>query len=350
MKKTSLALLTLLYLSAPLVGDLLIGRDSEPKLVINNRVLVRVHGKAITVMDVMKRMDIHFLRQYPEFTSIAEARYQFYDSNWEPVLEELTTKELILADAEESKITVASGDIRQEMEHYFGPNIIENLDKIGLSFDEAYKMVEGELIVRRMLSVRVHNKVQGNVTPQAIKQYYEEFAKNNIRKESFRYQVITIKHTDSNIAKATADLAYNSLVKESTNLDVLETHVKSLAAEKGASITISNELTHQTTDLADIIKTELLKLSPNTFSPPFAQMSRADRSMIYRMVYLKEKTPEGPIPFSEAEMKIRDHLLDTGMAEETEAYIKRLKKHFDIENNQNNHLHASGFKPFALKR
>ncbi|MGK5595233.1 MAG: peptidylprolyl isomerase [Parachlamydiaceae bacterium] len=349
LKKIYLSLFTLLCLCSPLVADLLMSRENEPKLVINNRVLIRVNGKAITVMDVMKRMDIHFLRQYPEFTTVDEARYQFYESNWEPVLEELITKELILADAEENKVTVSSGDIRQEMEQYFGPNIIENLDKIGLSFDEAYKMVEGELIVRRMLSVRVHNKVQGNVTPHAIKQHYDEFAKNNIRKESFRYQVVTIKHTDPNAAKAIAELAYDLLVKKSVSLDTLKSQPKLIASAKDASITISNDLTHQTSDLADIIKTELLRLSPNTFSSPFAQKSRADRSTIFRIVYLKEKTPEGPIPFSEAEMTIRDHLLDTGMANESETYVQRLKKHFDIEDNQNIHLHT-GFKPFSLKR
>ena len=61
--------------------------------------------------------------------------------NWKYVLQELIDKELILGDAEEKKVAITAGDVRQEMENMFGPNIIANLDKIGLSMDEALKIV-----------------------------------------------------------------------------------------------------------------------------------------------------------------------------------------------------------------
>ena len=71
--------------------------------------------------------------------------------SWKSALEEIIDKELILADAQESKIEVSSGDVRQEMERSFGPNIIANLDKAGISFEEASKIMQEEIIIRRMI-------------------------------------------------------------------------------------------------------------------------------------------------------------------------------------------------------
>lgn len=345
MKKYSLLYLIFCLISHPLCADLF-PSQGEPQIVVNNRVLVRVNGKSISVMDVMKRMDVHFLKQYPEYTPFASARYQFYESQWQAVLEELVSKELVLADAEESKITVASGDVRQEMEQYFGPNIIENLDKIGLSFDEAYKMIEGELIVRRMISIRVNNKVFGNLTPQAIKNAYEEFAKNNIRQESWRYQVISIKNSDPKIAEATANTVYH-LLSNKTSLQDLQDKLK--ADKQAAAVNISNELEHVESDLAVIIKDKLTQLTPETFSTPFSQKSRADNSLVYRIVYLKEKIPGGAKPFNEVELAIKDQLMEKGMSEESEVYLKRLRQHFDVKETILGEIVSPDFQPFALK-
>ncbi|KAF3361572.1 Uncharacterized protein PHSC3_001948 [Chlamydiales bacterium STE3] len=346
-----LLILSLLLISFSVSADLFFGREEEPEIVVNNRILLRIHDKAISVIDVMKRMDVHFLKEYPELTSVAAARYQFYQSSWKPVLEELINKELVLADAEENKVSVSSGDIRQEMEQYFGPNIIENLDKIGLSFDEAYKMLEGELIVRRMIAIRVHNKVQGNLTPQAIKKAYDEFAKNNIRKETFRYRVISIKHPDPTVGKATAQSAYELLTSINTpKLEELIEKMRVANQDDKVTITLSNEYTHTESDLADAIKSQLLTLHPKTCSQPFAHKSRTDHSIMYRIVYLEDKTPGGPIPFNEVEMKIRDQLLEQGMAEGSDAYLKKLKKHFDVPETIVNDCTASGFQPFSLKK
>ncbi|MBA3815063.1 MAG: SurA N-terminal domain-containing protein, partial [Parachlamydiaceae bacterium] len=106
----------------------LFNTEQELQIVVNNRILAKVNGKAISVMDLMKKMDLLFYRQFPQYISSAQARYQFYQANWKHLLEEIIDKELILADAQDAKIPISAGDVRQEMEVLFGPNIISNLD------------------------------------------------------------------------------------------------------------------------------------------------------------------------------------------------------------------------------
>ncbi len=50
-----------------------------------------------------EKMDMLFLRRFPEYTKSKVARYQFYMANWKAILNELIEKELILADAQEKR-------------------------------------------------------------------------------------------------------------------------------------------------------------------------------------------------------------------------------------------------------
>jgi hypothetical protein len=79
-------------------------KKNGPKIVINNRILGRVNGKPISTYDLMKKMDVSFFRQYPEYASSIEARFQYYEMVWKSALAEMIDKQLILADAQESKI------------------------------------------------------------------------------------------------------------------------------------------------------------------------------------------------------------------------------------------------------
>src|SRR5262249_17801417 len=149
-------------------------QEDKAHIVVNNRILARINEKAISVVDLMKKLDVLFYREFPQYTSSKVARYQFYQANWKNVLQELIDKELILADAEENKLPISSGDVRQEMEQLFGPNIIANLDKVGLSFDDAWKIVQGDITIRRMMYMRVNAKAMRQVTPQDVWAAYEE--------------------------------------------------------------------------------------------------------------------------------------------------------------------------------
>lgn len=325
----------------------LFGNGGEQNIVINNRVLARINGKAISVVDVMKKMDILFLKQFPEYTSIAEARYQFYDINWRHVLEDLIDKELVLADAEENKVQISSGDVRQEMETMFGPNIIENLDKIGLTFEEAHKIIQGDLIIRRMMMMRVNSKAMRNVTPQAIRAAYEDFSKKNLRQEAWHYRVLSIRNKDAAAGAKTAELAYQLLTEEGLPLNDLVQRLKE--DNQKSSINLSDDLFQTEGEIAEALKPILQNLSEQAYSKPFEQKSRADNSTVFRIIYLKEKVPGGLIPFNELEMQLHDQLFNAALEVETDAYLKKIRQHFDVKVDVINELIPEDFQPFALK-
>ena len=197
----------------------------EPKIFINNRVLAIINGKPITTYDLVKKMDLSFYKQYPEYASSNQARFQFYQQVWKYILDDLINEELVLADAKESKIEVSSGDVRQEIEQQFGPNIIENLDKAGMTLDEAFKVVQAELVLQRTIGARVNVKAMRIVTPAKIRAAYDEYISNpeNRRLTKWQYRVVTIKDRDIKKTEALSKTVYQLLMDGITLDQLVET-------------------------------------------------------------------------------------------------------------------------------
>ncbi len=322
-----------------------LGAEAEPNVMVNNRILANVNGKSISVIDLMKKMDMLFYREFPEYASMPQARYQFYSANWKHVLSELIDKELIVADAEEAKLPLSSGDVRQEMERLFGPNIIGNLDKIGMSFDEALTIVHGDLLLQRMLYVRVNSKALRNVTPIDVRNYYEEYSKTNLQPAKWTYRVVTIRNKDTTLGAETANAAYHLLVDQSLPLKELEAKLKEQnALSKESQISISEEFQHGDKDLSPAYKETLSQLQSKSYSKPASQVSRADKSTVFRIFYLNEYLPERALPYAEIEGKLKNALLEKQIIAESTAYIKKLRRHFDVQE-----MIPEDFQPFSMK-
>lgn len=349
MKKIIFALFCLFSVdihSAP--SNLNFGQDNA-RLIVNNRILATVNGKIITTHDVMKKMDILFLKQFPQYTSSPTARYKFYMANWKTIFEELVNKELIMADAEESKIVISAGDIRQEMEEMFGPNIIANLDKIGMTFDEASEILKGEITIRRMVAQNVHARSIRIATPNKTRQAYEEFIRKpeNIQPAKWTYRVITIKDRNQQKASSVADAAYQLLTEESIAPDNLVEALKErqLIGRK-TKVTLSNDIVNHELELSDAYKEVLAALDTGMISKPSIQKSRTDNITPYRIFYVKEKTPGGTPGFKELESRLKDDVMNDIINTETDSYIRRLRKHFHITDTG---MVPDDYQPFALK-
>ena len=340
----------MLFNSSP-AEAVVIGAPPEQEIIVNNRILAKANGKAISVIDVMKKMDMQFYRQYPQYASSAAARYQFYQANWKRVLSELIDKELIVADSEEGKMTVSAGDVRQEMETLFGPNIIANLDKAGLTFDEAYQMVLADIIIKRMMYFRVQAKAIAQAPPQKIREFYEVFAKNNIRDNEWVYQVVTIRHRDPSKAAETANVVRGMLIDDGVPLASLADKWKSDHSNlpRAPTVNVSEEFHTKELELSDTFRSSLMQLSPESYSLPITQKSRSDNSTVVRIFYLKSMIPGGAVPFSEVAAKIKDKLIDDAMEKETKAYLSKLRQHFDVHEEMTKEVLNSDFQPFILK-
>lgn len=357
MKKTFSLLAPILALGLQLTttslyakGDaFMLGHESPAGIFVNNRILARVNGKSVSVIDLMKKMDVLFYKQFPQYTSSVEARFQFYEYSWKHVLQEFIDKELILADAEEKKVPVSSGDVRQEMETLFGPNIIMNLDKIGLTFEEAWKMVQNDIKIRRMIYARANLKAIKQITPQDVRSAYDEYAKENIQPEKWVYSVISIRNSDLQHAAEAATFAYQYLSQENEPIEKLQSAIANGTFGETTKLTISETFNHDEKELSPAYKEVLTTLSSASYSKPIPQKSRSDNSTVFRIFYLKEKIPGGVVSFNEVEAKLKETLMDEAINNATVEYLKKLRHHYHIKENCLTEMTSEDFKPFSLK-
>lgn len=332
------------------IGDsFTLGQELPSQIFVNNRILATVNGKPISVIDIMKKMDMMFYSQFPQYTSSVEIRHQFYQVNWKRVLQDLIDKELVLADAEEHEIKLTNGDIRQEMETLFGPNIILNLDKVGLTFDEAWKMVRGDLIIRRMVFYRANSKGINKVTPQRVKEAYEQYAKDNVRPDEWHYMVISIRDQDAKRGAEAASFVRQLLVEQGVSYKELPEKLAESPFASATKVSISQDFQHGEKDLSPAYKEVITTLGDGGYSQPIPQKSRNDNSTLFRVFHLKKFTPSGVQPFSEVENQLKEQLLNKAINKETEAYLLKLRRHFNVQEGYNPELSSDDFQPFVLK-
>lgn len=321
--------------------------EDSSHIEVNNRILANVNGKPISVIDVMKKMDMIFFKQFPEYTSSKAARHQFYNINWKQVLQDLIDKELILADAEEAKLNVTSGEVRREMESMFGPNIILNLDKIGMTMEEARNIIKGDIILRRMMLYRVNSKALRKVGPQEIKVAYENYMKANIRSDEWKYRVISIRDKEPSNG-ATVAKEIEEIVKNNTDsFEGLSQKINGLSLPNSTKVTVSEELKHRDEQISPSYKEVLSGMASGKFSDPIAQKSR-DSGTVYRIFYLEDKVNGGVVGFSEVEAALKDKLLSEAIDKETHKYLKKLRKHFAVTESIKETL-PQDFQPFTLQ-
>ncbi len=320
----------------------------DQEIVVNNRILAKVKGNPISVVDVMKKLDMVFYRQFPQYATSSQARFQFYSVNWKQVLSDLIDTELILADAKECKIEITRGEVRKELESQFGPQIMVNLDKVGVTFDEAWAMVHNELAIRRMMALRVQLKAQQKVSPSLVRSAYDKYKESNRRPAEWTYQVITIRHPDPQKGAATAK-SLRALLRETTIEELSQSYKTAKAIDSEAQVTFSEELKHNDQEISDAYKEILQPLSAGEYSEPIAQESRANRGTVHRIFFLKERLEGRDITFEEAQAELKGRLVALAIQRDTEKYLSGLRRRFGVKEEQLTSRTPEGFQPFMLR-
>lgn len=308
-----------------------------------------VNGKPITVYDLAKKLDVTFYKQYPQYADSIETKFQFYQYHWKFTLRDMIDKELIISDAKEVKLPVSPGDVRQEMETLFGPNIISNLDRIGLSYEDAQEVVESDLLLQRMLSMRVNLKSMRKVTPLAIRQAYEEYCKVNQRQSEWDYRVVSIQHSDSAKGAEIAGIVGQLLEVENVSFDEVKERVKAMGLyDEDTKINITPIIHNTEKDIAEFNKISLTGMKADTYSKPLDRASPDGKSRIFKIFYLEKLVQGGNVPFEEVENKLLDQIRSKVMDDETESYLKRLYEHFHFDEKEMTPFISSDFEPFSL--
>lgn len=315
---------------------------------INNRILANINGSPISVMDVMKKMDMVFYKQYPQYASSPEARFQFYYANWRPFLKEIIHNELIYSDAKEKKLPLSDGEIREELEKLFGPNVVFNIDKAGLTFEEVWQMIERELSVRRMFQYRVMSKALNQITPDTLREAYTVFAEKNKRPAEWRYKFLTVKSDDLETSQQVAEEMYSVLLNK--GIDALENRLAdSLIEDSSVSLQLSEEFYRTEKDIAASHKEILASLPEGGVSKPIQQLSRSNNQTLYRIFYLIKETKSDVLSFSELQDQIYDEMFNKAIDRYSEEYLSNLRRRFGVDEDAIFSSIPENFEPFSLQ-
>lgn len=348
MKFQSIALMTLCLCSSISISAELppIQMQEPEEIVVYNRILAKVNGKTISVIDVMKKMDLFIQKHYPQFAESKSACFQFYSSQWRQYLSQMIDQELMLADAEHLEVKVTDAEVREEILERFGPSIMVTLDKIGLTYEETRKMIHDELIVQKMTWFRINSKALASVNSVDVKEAYKQYCIDNPELEEWNYQVLSIRSPNPTIGETIAARAFE-LLKSETNIAAIPDQLKT--SDEELTLHLSPELQADDKSISQPHREVLKTLTENSYSQPIAQVSRADNSIVHRIFYLKKHTKKAIPTFTKMADQLKDNLLQEAADRENSLYISKLRERFGYDEKQMTETLPSDFQPFALR-
>lgn len=317
---------------------------NQPSLMVNNRPLAKINGKVISLYDVVKKMDLFLFEYYPDYAPSTVEKYQYYLSRWETTLDEMINDELILLDAEQKEIKISDGEVREELEQRFGPNIMSNLHKANYEYEEAREMIRRELTVQQLVGMKVHSKAFQTTTPEVIKKAYDKYLEKNPPEEEWKYQVLSIRGKDEAQCEGVAEKASNLLEKEGQPIEKLP----SMLEEAGVTVSLSDDYSGGAQKLSEMHFNVIKALSPNSYSKPVAQVSRFDNSTVMRIFHVKDIIKTLPETFDEMHDKLKNDILFETSDKEKSAYIQSLKKRFGYLNYNPKFELPEDYQPFAV--
>jgi hypothetical protein len=322
--------------------------DASPSrhssIVVENRVLATVRDQVITVVDVMKKLDMIFCQQFPQYRGVPEARYEFYQSNWRKVFEELVDRQLIISMAEEKQFVVTNGDIRQELEDVFGPNVMMSLYEEGLSMHEVHEMMKADILLRRIISFYVHSPVVNAITPEVLRLAYQKRVEELKGKEGWIWRSMTVKSKGNDCPKAVAEKVWNLLEKDHQPIETIASKLPN-----DIECVISLPFRSEQREVAPAIQHILEMLPLHSFSEPMPFTNRSDPHQSWRCYIVDERfEPKAPT-FLELEIAIRQELASPEITKRTITFFDDLRKQYYVK-----HIFSSeqlmAFEPFQLKQ
>jgi hypothetical protein len=323
----------------------------EPhQLIVNNRILAKVNGIVISVVDVMKKMDLFLNQNYPHLAHSVMARYQFYSNQWKNTLNQMIDTELMMADAEHLDLKVTEAEVREEILTRFGPNVMASLDQINISYEDARKMIYAEMVVQRMQWYRVSSKALQKVHPQDIKIAYRDFCTKNPSLEEWIYQVLSIRSEKPTVGEELVNRAFEFLKNHGVEFAAMADTLKKEAAED-PSITVAASPEYRANEktISTSHRQALTSLAIGSYSEPIAQKSRVDGSTVHRIFYLKNRLCTPTPSFTKMADNLREELIQKAFTQENEQYISRLRERLGYDKTQMLEDLPSDFQPFILK-
>lgn len=326
----------ILLSALPMQSEYGFDQSYPENLIIKNRILLKINGKPISVMDVVRKMDLIFYRQYPDLASSMMARYQFYQSGWRMVLGTVIDDSLIMADAAEKEVQVNDGEVREELEKLFGPDVVINLDKLGMTLEEAFDLLKTEITVQRMTGVMVRSKAMAEVYPISVRKKYERVLEENPVQNFLIYQILSIRGEEH---ERVAQEAYTLLHEQKLPFEEIVARLQ----KEGVEISLSNEYRQKEKDLSLSYKAVLETLSAGMASAPVSTSKGS------RLFCLKGVEKVDPPPFKEVSEGLKRALTQELIEKRGSEYRNKLRKQYGVTDQYLSHLIPEDLQPFSLQ-
>lgn len=328
-------------------------QEPQQQIVIQNRILAKVNNKTLSVLDVVKKMEVLFDRHYPQYAHSIMAKYQYFSAHWKEMLLQMIDHELILADAEKLDLKITDSEVRESLHERFGPNVMGTLDKLHLSYEEAKNMIYSDIAVQKMTWFKVHAKALNSVNVQDIKNAYASYCEKNPSKEVLEYQVLSIKAQNEEIAYQIAqkacELCKLSPAEISSIPEKLAQNTEEPSPQKDFTITLSEDLKLDAKSISNAHKEVLFKLAKNSISSPVKQQSKADQSTVFRIFYLKDRTKTILPTLRAMYENLHNQLVQDASEKESKIYISKLRQRYGFDTKMLEETIPSAFQPFALQ-
>lgn len=299
--------------------------DKPTEIQADRRMLVRVRNSTLTSTDVMKKMDLIFYQQFPHLRSMPKERLKFYEANWRHVLQDLVDRKLIMIFAEENHFEVSHGDIREEMEALFGPNVLLALYDAKVPFEDAYEMVKQEIMMRRLVSFYVKGAVLASLTPQKVKERYLEKLEKSSPQEKIVWHILSLKAPAEMDAKALMEGIVSSL---NTSASTFEKEKEMVPAN--CELTLSPLFVTESAQVSPALKPILDTLEANRWSAPLPAKETKNGMVKWNAYLVKERKKGEKVPFSSVEEAIREEMSGPLLEEKRIAFMADLAQKYDV--------------------
>jgi len=317
--------------------------EKQAEIQADRRMLVRVRNSIITFADVMKKMDFIFYQQFPQLRTVPKERLKFYEANWKHVLQDLIERRLIMIFAEENHMEVQHGDIREELEGIFGPNVLLALYDAKVPVDDAHEMVRQEIMMRRILSFYVKAAVLASVTPQRVKERYRVKYENMALQEKISWRILALK--------APAEVDSQQLVNKlifSLNEGKSTFEEEKAALPENCELTISPLFVTESSQIAAGLKPILDAAEKNIWTAPLQSKDMKNGIVKWNSYLVQERTQGEKIPLSAVEDEIREELVGPVLEERKRVFVNDLLKKYDVIFTMSE-KEMETYKPFSLQ-
>lgn len=328
-----------------------ISPSGVPTLKVNNRLLVTVLGRPITVLDVQRHMEAQFFANFPQYRNQPEVKWDFFQARWRDTLDEMINEELILADASDKDITVSDGDVREEMIKRFGVDLAVAMDTMGMELEEAWEIVRRDLMSQRMLGGMVFFPAFCTVKADDVRSTYQQALAQSAEEATCKYKVVSIKAADSSAAEVAAALVYHHMKQQGCDPEVILAELREAEAlPPGVTCSISEEFSQPMKSINNSYRDVLSRLERGTFSQPIAQHSRAQRTTVQRILCCIDKSDAESLPsFAEVAQNIHDRLVQQAADSQMKEYTGKLRQRYGIRPEDIERWAPVDLRPFQVR-